>query len=155
MGVEIERKFLVKNDSWRDNIQAKQSISQGYLSVHPDRTVRVRISNTQAFLTIKSKSIGSVREEYEYEIPLSDGKELLALCEKPILSKTRFIIEHHNHKWEIDEFELENKGLIVAEVELKDENEHVEFPGWVGKEVTQENKYFNSQLGKNPFSNWH
>lgn len=154
MGLEIEKKFLIKNDNWKEIVLEQKEISQGYLSASPNRTVRVRIMGKVGFLTIKSKSKGSVRSEFEYEIPLDDAKELMELCEKPILAKTRHWVKHENHTWEIDVFEKENKGLVVAEIELTREDESFLIPDWIGKEVTEETKYYNSQLIENPYSNW-
>jgi len=154
MGLEIEKKFLIKNDNWKQFVSEEKEITQGYLNANPNRTVRVRITGKQGFLTIKSKSKGSVRSEFEYEIPIEDATELIELCEKPILSKTRFIVKFENHKWEIDVFEKENKGLVVAEIELSKEDEFFLTPDWIGKEVTEETKYYNSQLIENPYSEW-
>jgi len=154
MGLEIEKKFLIKNDNWKQFVSEEKEITQGYLNANPNRTVRVRIAGKLGFLTIKSKSKGSVRSEFEYEIPIEDATELIELCEKPILSKTRFIVKFENHKWEIDVFEKENKGLVVAEIELSKEDEFFLTPDWIGKEVTEETKYYNSQLIENPYSEW-
>ena len=154
MGLEIEKKFLIKNDNWKQFVSEEKEITQGYLNANPNRTVRVRIAGKLGFLTIKSKSKGSVRSEFEYEIPIEDATELIELCEKPILSKTRFIVKFENHKWEIDVFEKENKGLVVAEIELSKEDEFFLTPDWIGKEVTEETKYYNLQLIENPYSEW-
>lgn len=154
MGLEIEKKFLIKNDNWKQFVSEEKEITQGYLNANPNRTVRVRIAGKRGFLTIKSKSKGSVRSEFEYEIPIEDATELIELCEKPILSKTRFIVKFENHTWEIDVFEKENKGLVVAEIELSKEDEFFLTPDWIGKEVTEETKYYNSQLIENPYSEW-
>ena len=154
MGLEIEKKFLIKNDNWKQFVSEEKEITQGYLNANPNRTVRVRIAGKLGFLTIKSKSKGSGRSEFEYEIPIEDATELIELCEKPILSKTRFIVKFENHKWEIDVFEKENKGLVVAEIELSKEDEFFLTPDWIGKEVTEETKYYNSQLIENPYSEW-
>ena len=154
MGLEIEKKFLIKNDNWKQFVSEEKEITQGYLNANPNRTVRIRIAGKQGFLTIKSKSKGCVRSEFEYEIPIEDATELIELCEKPILSKTRFIVKFENHTWEIDVFEKENKGLVVAEIELSKEDEFFLTPDWIGKEVTEETKYYNSQLIENPYSEW-
>ena len=154
MGVEIERKFLLKNDDWKENVDEKIEIKQGYLNSFPERTVRVRIKADKGILTIKGKTINSTRAEYEYEIPLKDAQEMITLCEKPVVEKIRFIVNVNSKIWEIDVFDGENKGLIVAEVELENEDESIELPHWIGKEVTQEAKYYNSNLIKNPFCNW-
>lgn len=154
MAVEIERKFLIKNDSWKKEFSSRNKIIQGYLNSIPERTVRIRITKNKGFLTVKSKNKGSFRKEFEYEIPLLDAKELVLLCEQPIIEKTRHLINQGIHIWEIDVFEGENKGLEVAEIELSQENETFSIPSWIGKEVTEETKYYNSQLIENPFSNW-
>ncbi|MGB1039676.1 MAG: CYTH domain-containing protein [Flavobacteriales bacterium] len=154
MATEIERKYLLKNDSWKQEVSSKNKIIQGYLSSKPERTVRIRITNNRGFVTIKSKNIGSLRKEFEYEIPIEDAEELILLCEKPIIQKTRYIVEHSSYSWEIDIFEGENQGLEVAEIELSQENEEFSIPNWIGQEVTNESKYYNSQLIINPFINW-
>lgn len=153
---EIERKFLVKNDSFKTLATAKKEIAQGYLNTNPERTIRVRISNEKAFLTIKGKGneSGMTRFEWEKEIPLEEGKALLLLCEKGVIEKTRFEIVVGKHRFEVDEFYDENKGLIVAEIELSDENEAFEKPDWLGIEVTNDERYYNAYLSKNPFKNW-
>lgn len=154
MGLEIERKFLIKNKEWQKFIDEKKEIKQGYLSSVPERTVRVRINGKKGMLTIKGKNKKATRAEYEYDIPLDDALEMIELCEKPIIEKSRFIVKQNDKIWEIDVFEGENKGLIVAEVELQNENESIDLPNWIGKEVTLETKYYNSNLVKNPFCNW-
>ena len=153
---EIERKFLVQNDSFKNLAAAKKEIAQGYLNTNPERTVRVRISNEKAFLTIKGKGneSGMTRFEWEKEIPLEEGKALLLLCEKGVIEKTRFEIPAGKHLFEVDEFYGENEGLIVAEIELSDENEAFEKPDWLGMEVTNDERYYNAYLSKNPFKNW-
>ncbi|CAM4029869.1 CYTH domain-containing protein [Flavobacterium antarcticum] len=153
---EIERKFLVKNDRFKTLATAKKEIAQGYLNTNPERTVRVRISNEKAFLTIKGKGneSGMTRFEWEKEIPLEEGKALLLLCEKGVIEKTRFEIPDGKHLFEVDEFYGENEGLIVAEIELSDENEAFEKPDWLGIEVTNDERYYNAYLSKNPFSEW-
>jgi adenylate cyclase len=152
MGVEIERKFLVKGDAWKTG--RGELIRQGYLSFDRDRTVRVRTSGDAAWLTIKGKTTGATRKEFEYSIPLGDALELLAMCERPILEKTRYRIEHAGRFWEIDEFHGENAGLFVAEVELNDESDQLELPNWIGNEVTNDPRYYNSNLAAHPYSHW-
>lgn len=153
---EIERKFLVKNNSFKNLAIVQKNIAQGYLNTNPERTVRVRISNEKAFLTIKGKGSesGMTRFEWEKEIPLEEGKSLLILCEKGVIEKTRFEIPSGNHLYEVDEFYGENDGLIVAEIELSDENEEFEKPDWLGIEVTNDERYYNAYLSKNPYSEW-
>ena len=153
---EIERKFLVKNDRFKTMATAKKEIAQGYLNTNPERTVRVRISKEKAFLTIKGKGneSGMTRFEWEKEIPLEEAKALLLLCEKGVIEKTRFEIPVGKHLFEVDEFYGENDGLIVAEIELSSEEEAFEKPDWLGKEVTNDERYYNAYLSKNPYSGW-
>jgi adenylate cyclase len=154
MGKEIERKFLVKGDSWRAQAHGKR-YRQGYLSTVKERTVRARVAGEQGFLTIKGITVGAARAEYEYEIPLADANEMLdKLCERPIVEKTRYRLPQDDIVWEIDEFEGDNRGLIVAEVELKDEHQSYPKPDWLGEEVTGDPRYFNSNLVKKPFTTW-
>lgn len=152
MALEIERKFLVTSKEWQALAGIK--LSQGYLNRDKNRTVRVRIAANQGFLTIKGASNGATRSEYEYEIPLADAESLLEMCEKPIIQKIRRIYEYQGFKWEIDEFQGENAGLIVAEIELTDENQTFEKPSWIGEEVTFDQRYFNSNLAQHPYSTW-
>ncbi|MCX7709064.1 MAG: CYTH domain-containing protein [Clostridia bacterium] len=154
MGKEIERKFLVKDKSYH---QLAKGIlyQQGYICSMAGRTVRVRICDEKGFLTVKSKSIGATRLEYEYEIPLADAEEMLAfLCEKPIIEKYRYKYEYKGFLWEIDEFKGENEGLVIAEIELSHEDEAFEKPDWIGSEVTGISRYFNSNLMRSPYSSW-
>lgn len=154
MGIEIERKFLLANDAWR-GLGRAIPMRQGYLAADPVRTVRVRIEGERAVLTIKSKSEGASRGEWEYEIPVPDAAELLdRLCERPLVEKTRHRIEHAGHTWEVDEFEGENAGLVVAEIELDAEDEAFDKPEWIGREVTGDPRYFNSSLIRLPYSRW-
>lgn len=154
--VEIERKFLVRSEEFKTQATKKFRIIQGFLNTHPERTVRIRIRGDQAFLTIKGKSSknGLTRFEWEKEIPVVEAEELMKLCEPGIIEKTRYLVEIEEHTFEIDEFFGENQGLIVAEIELHSENDIFEKPEWLGEEVTGELRYYNSQLIKNPFSNW-
>ncbi len=152
--VEIERKFLVRSDQWREGIHG-ETICQGYLNSAKERTVRVRISGDRAFLTIKGPKINLTCSEFEYEIPVSEADQMLdELCERPLLKKTRYKILHDGKTWEVDEFHGDNDGLVVAEIELASEDETINHPGWVGKEVTDDPKYFNSSLISKPFSTW-
>lgn len=154
MGKEIERKFLVKGDAWRklaDGVMYRQ----GYLNSAKERTVRIRTVGNKAFLTIKGITVGATRVEYEYEIPLNDCNFMLDnLAEKPLIEKKRYKIPVGDVVWEIDEFFGDNKGLIVAEVELKSEDQKFDKPDWVGEEVTGDPRYFNSNLIKKPFTTW-
>ena len=154
MGREIERKFLVKNDAWR-TLAKGATCRQGYLSSAKERTVRIRTVDGRAFLTIKGVSVGATRPEYEYEIPFDEGEEMLdALAEKPLIEKMRYKIRVGGLTWEIDEFLGDNAGLVVAEVELASEAQAFEKPAWVGDEVTDDPRYFNANLVKNPFTRW-
>lgn len=154
MAKEIERKFLIDINKL-PKLENGISIKQGYIKTQDKTVVRTRIKNDKAFLTIKSKNKGMIRSEYEYEIPLNDANEMLNnLYSKPIIDKIRYEIKYKNHLWEIDVFHGENDGLIVAEVELENEDENVELPNWIVKEVTNNPKYYNSNLLDNPFSNW-
>ena len=153
MATEIERKFLVRRELWRpkDNGIA---IAQGYLCSAPERTVRVRTWDACAYLTIKGKNRGIRRLEFEYEIPFSDAKELLELCEQPVISKKRYREQHVDNLWEIDVFEGDNEGLILAEVELSSETERVILPDWAGTEVSDDARYYNSYLFRHPYRMW-
>ena len=154
MGVEIERKFLVSGDGWRELGEATL-LRQGYLSTDAARTVRVRIDGEQAFLTIKGKSVGASRGEWEYPIPVNEAAELLdGLCQQPLVEKVRRRIAIGPHTWEVDEFLGANAGLVVAEIELASEDEAFEKPDWLGREVTGDVRYFNSNLIRQPYSQW-
>lgn len=154
MGVEIERKFLLANEGWRGQGIATR-MRQGYLVADPVRTVRVRIEGGRAVLTIKGKTTGAARGEWEYDIPVADATELLdGLCEQPQVEKIRHRIEHAGHTWEVDEFLGLNAGLVVAEIELDAEDEAFEKPDWIGVEVTGDKRYYNSSLIRQPYSQW-
>jgi CYTH domain-containing protein len=156
MMIEIERKFLLVSDAYKKVAFKKTRITQGFLSTDPLRTVRVRIKGTQGFLTIKgeSNSTGTSRFEWEKEIDLKEAKELLDICVKGVIDKIRYEVKSNLHTYEIDEFFGENKGLVVAEIELNSEHESFEKPEWLGDEVTGQNKYYNSQLSNLPFTKW-
>ncbi|MEO5715273.1 MAG: CYTH domain-containing protein [Luteolibacter sp.] len=153
MPAEIERKFLVADDSWRDGMPGVR-IAQGYLSQDPERTVRVRLAGKKAWITIKGRTQGITRAEFEYAIPPEEARELLAMCPPSVIDKTRHEIRHGGHVWEVDVFHGENDGLVVAEVELSDENETPEMPAWLGTEVSDDARYFNSHLARHPFMRW-
>lgn len=153
MPAEIERKFLLADDSWHDGSPGVR-IAQGYLSQDPERTVRVRIAGESAWLTIKGRSEGITRAEFEYEIPLDEAKALLELCLPSVIDKTRHRIPFGGHEWEIDIFHGENEGLVVAEVELEDEAVSPEIPSWIGVEVSSDARYFNSCLAVTPYAKW-
>jgi adenylate cyclase len=154
MGVEIERKFLLTGDAWR-TLGEPVLLRQGYLSSDPDRTVRVRIEGDRGTLTIKGRSRGATRAEWEYPVPLADAAELLdRLCQQPLIEKYRRRIAFAGYTWEVDEFLGANAGLVVAEIELASEEEPFDKPDWIGEEVTHDRRYFNSSLIKLPFSAW-
>lgn len=154
--VEIERKFLLNSDAFLKQYKVKNRIVQGYLSSVPERTVRVRIKGKKGYLTIKGKSnkSGLSRMEWEKEITITEAETLLQICEDGVIDKTRYEVENGNHIIEIDVFEGENKGLILAEIELQSENESFIKPNWLGEEVTGDKRYYNSYLSKIPFKNW-
>ncbi|WP_392534870.1 CYTH domain-containing protein [Nostoc sp. C117] len=154
MAKEIERKYLVKGDSWRG--LAEGSIyRQGYIPTEGKVTVRLRVVGEKSYLTIKGPTIQYSRLEFEYPIPTKDAQEMLeTLCERPFIEKIRYKIEFGGLIWEIDEFDGVNKGLILAEVELSNETQQIELPTWIGQEVSDDSRYFNSNLVKHPFSEW-
>ena len=154
--IEIERKFLVKNDNFKHEAIRALKMTQGYLSKDPKRTVRIRISGEQAFITVKgeaSKS-GASRFEWEKSILVEEAQNLIAMCLDGVINKIRHYVQYGNHLFEVDEFLDDNHGLIVAEVELDNEKEVFKCPEWLGKEVTGKKKYYNSQLSQNPFRRW-
>lgn len=154
MGIEIERKFLLKNEVWRDLAEGVY-YRQGYLNSAMERTVRVRTINEKGFLTIKGVADGATRLEFEYEIPKDECNIMLDdLAEKPVIEKNRYKVDYKGLVWEIDEFFGENRGLIVAELELESEDQKFEIPEWVGEEVTGDPRYFNSNLINHPYTKW-
>ncbi|QIL40075.1 CYTH domain-containing protein [Pedobacter sp. HDW13] len=155
MGKEIERKFLINQQKW-DSLSkpAGKLVRQGYLLTDKNKTVRVRATEAKGFLTIKGQTVGTTRLEYEYEIPLTEAVELLDHFSQAELSKTRYEIAFEGKVWEVDVFSGHNEGLIVAEIELESETETFNLPDWVSKEVTEEEKYYNSNLTITPFKNW-
>lgn len=155
MAIEIEHKFLVANDEWRKSIQKSAKYKQGYLSSKPTSSIRVRISDVHAWLNIKSATIGTQRLEYEYPIPVVEAEEILAeLCAKPLIEKTRYFVPVDDNLWEIDVFEGDNQGLIVAEIELATAGKYFLKPAWLGVEVTHDLRYYNNNLAINPYKNW-
>ena len=154
--IEIERKFLVTSAVYKTLAFAKNEIAQGYLNSNPERTVRVRIKGEKGFLTIKGKgnSSGMSRFEWEKEIPVDEAKTLLDLCESGVISKMRFEVKIGQHIFEVDEFFGENRGLVIAEIELISETESFEKPSWIGKEVTNDERFYNAYLSQNPYSKW-
>ncbi len=152
MPLEIERKFLVNGNQWNQGQCVR--ICQGYLNRDKERTVRVRLEGEKATLTIKGPNRGATRSEYEYLIPADEAVELLKMCDGPLLEKNRYIVVCDGLTWEVDEFLGENKGLVIAEIELKSEDQPLTFPEWVGQEVTTDPRYYNSNLCAYPFSKW-
>jgi len=154
MPTEIERKFLLKSDRWR-SLATGIAYRQGYITASAKRTVRVRVVGDQGYLTIKGETTGIARAEYEYGIPVQDALEMLhSLCDPPLIEKLRYRIEWEGLVWEVDEFEGENRGLILAEVELVDAQQAIALPDWIGKEVSDDPRYFNANLAKHPFCQW-
>ena len=155
MAIEIERKFLIINDSWR-SLGLGKVYKQGYIATADKmKTIRVRIIGEEAYLTIKSKTEGISRNEFEYPIPLEDAQIMLdTLCDRPFIDKIRYKINYDNLLWEIDEFQGENQGLIIAEVELENENQIINIPDWVGEEVSHDSRYYNVNLAKHPYQKW-
>ncbi len=156
MSIEIERKFLVKDDSFKEDAYQRNYIKQGFLNSDKERVVRVRIKDEKGFLTVKGKSndSGTSRFEWEKEISKAEANDLMNLCEKGIIEKYRYLVNSGNHVFEVDDFLGDNLGLIVAEVELTSENENYIAPIWLGEEVTGKEEYYNSNLSKKPYSEW-
>jgi len=154
--IETERKFLVLNNSYKQQAYIQKRITQGYLSSVPERTVRVRTKGDQGFLTIKGKSneSGTSRMEWEKEIAIADAVQLLAICEKGAIDKIRHEVKVGSHTYEVDEFFGDNAGLVVAEIELEDEHEEFIKPEWLGEEVTGLEQYYNAYLSRNPYNTW-
>ncbi len=155
MATEIERKFLLLNEDWQEYTKSELHIVQGYLATNESSSTRIRIQNDKANINIKSATLGITRTEFEYSIPVDDARLMLDnLCINPVIEKTRFTVEHMNHTWEIDVFSGENEGLIVAEIELSSPDEVFEKPSWVGKEVSNDARYYNACLVNNPYKTW-
>lgn len=154
MAIEIERKFLVENDNWKPHIRKTYRIKQGYLNLEIERSVRIRIKGDKGYITIKGVTNNISRAEFEYEIPFADAEKLINLCVSPIIEKTRHEIVLEENTWEIDEFYGENKGLIIAELELKSEQQEYKTPNWLGVEVSNDPQYYNLNLVTNPFNTW-
>jgi adenylate cyclase len=155
VGVEIERKFLVRDESWRDAADGGTRYRQGYLVGSKAASVRVRIEGAEGRLNIKSATLGVRRDEYEYPVPLADAERMLdTLCEKPLIEKTRYHVNHAGRLWEVDVFDGDNAGLVVAEVELPDEQAPLTLPPWAGQEVSDDPRYYNVCLVKHPFKQW-
>ncbi len=155
MATEIERKFLVVNDSWRACASPGVNLCQGYLARNGPCSVRVRIAGERANVNLKSATLGISRTEFEYEVPLSDARVMLdTLCHRPLIEKTRYLVTHAGHVWEIDEFAGDNAGLTVAEIELDDPHEAFDQPAWAGEEVSHDTRYYNSCLAEHPYKDW-
>ncbi|MBR1504870.1 MAG: CYTH domain-containing protein [Prevotella sp.] len=156
MATEIERKFLVLDDSYKREAFSSSHIRQGYICSERGRTVRIRIRDDRAYITIKGPSLngGLSRYEFEQEIPLDDAHHLLTLCEPGVIDKTRWLVKSDSHTFEVDEFHGDNDGLVMAEVELRTEDEAYKKPDFIGKEVTGDRRYYNSQLRRNPYKMW-
>lgn len=154
--IEIERKFLVNSVAYQQEAYKSIRITQGFLNTHPERTVRIRLKGDKGYITIKgiSNTEGTSRFEWEKEIDKTEAESLLAICEEGVIDKIRYEVKNGNHIFEIDEFLGDNKGLVIAEIELNSENETFNKPTWLGKEVTGDIKYYNSQISINPFKNW-
>jgi CYTH domain-containing protein len=153
VGIEIERKFLVPDRAFLEGLPGV-AYRQGYLCRDPERTVRVRLAGGQASLTIKGRTHGASRAEFEYAIPSEDVGSLLALCDAPLIEKTRYRVDHAGLTWEVDLFHGDNEGLVVAEVELRSADQRVDIPGWAGDEVTSDPRYFNANLVAHPYRSW-
>ena len=156
MATEIERKFLVQGTQWQRTAGHGSGvrICQGYLNRDKDRTVRVRIKGERSFLTVKGISKGASRAEFEYEIPMADAEQLLQLSDGPIIEKNRYVVVHDGSTWEVDEFLGDNSGLVLAEIELRSEDEAFSKPPWLGAEVTHDSRYYNSSLAGCPYGRW-
>lgn len=154
--LEIERKFLVRSDVYKNSATSQLRMVQGFLNTHPERTVRVRIMGNTALLTVKGagNTSGTTRFEWETEIPVAEATNLIDLCEPIILEKVRFVVPVGKHFFEVDEFLGENKGLVIAEIELQHEDEPFEKPPWLGEEITGNIRYYNSQLSLKPYNQW-
>jgi len=155
MATEIERKFLVLNEDWRGIVRSDMKIIQAYLASNEFSSTRIRIQDDKANINIKSATLGITRTEFEYAIPVVDAQLMIdELCLKPVIEKTRYIVEHINHTWEIDVFSGDNQGLIVAEIELSSPDETFEKPSWIGEEVSNDTRYYNVCLVNNPYKTW-
>lgn len=154
MAVESERKFRVAGDAWREAVVESRRIVQGYLVGDRERSVRIRIAGEQAWITVKGSLRGISRAEFEYPVPAADAEAMLALCLPGVIEKIRHHVPHDGRLWEVDEFFGENRGLIVAEIELDDPGEVPELPAWIGREVTSDARYQNAVLAREPFQSW-
>jgi adenylate cyclase len=155
MNIEIERKFLVNKELWQHlEKPAEEYLVQGYLSIDIYKTIRVRVAGDKAYMTVKGKIDNLSRQEYEFEIPVNMASELIKNFAETVIEKLRYRIKYRGKTWEVDEFEGDNAGLVMAEVELTEEHENIELPEWINKEVSDDFRYYNSNLSKNPYKNW-
>lgn len=155
MATEIERKYLVRGNEWRAHVHGQVRYHQGYLANTADCSVRVRVGGDAAHVNVKGATVGASRLEFEYPVPLEDARIMLReLCSGPVVEKTRYLVRHLGQEWEVDVFEGDNAGLVVAEIELEDEAQAVTLPDWVAEEVTHDPRYYNSQLAMTPFNRW-
>lgn len=154
MAVEIERKFLLRSDAWRERVERSEAMSQFYLANGPATSIRIRIAGASAWLNIKGRTIGARRLEFEYPVPLKDARQMQAAFEGPRIDKTRHYLRVGQHRWEVDEFHGDNAGLVVAEIELGAEDEIFARPGWLGAEVTDDVRYYNVSLAERPWQDW-
>jgi adenylate cyclase len=155
MADEIERKFLVKSADWRSAVSGSKTIKQGYMAVNDQCAVRVRIADNEAYLTIKSSGLAIARKEYEYDIPLADAEEMMRqFCTRHRIEKVRYFVDYRDCVWEVDVFEGDNQGLVVAEIELRSVDEEVPLPPWAGLEVSGDARYMNNNLASHPYTNW-
>jgi len=155
MGIEIERKFLIKNERWRSLVETSKSCTQGYVNLKGNGSIRIRIIGDKGFVTLKGPREGIRRSEFEYEIPVADATILLdSFCDAAVISKIRHELTYEGNLWEIDEFSGENNGLLIAEIELESEHQTVSLPDWVGKDVSEDERFFNAHLAKHPISSW-
>lgn len=155
MAKEIEHKFTVINDNWKQVVSGSSRFRQGYMGTDKKASVRIRLEDDKANINIKSATLGIQRQEYEYDIPVTDANEMLdTLCHKPLIEKTRHYVQHQGKTWEIDVFEGDNHGLIVAEIELDSEDERFELPDWAGEDVSHDTRYYNVCLVNHPYKDW-
>ncbi|MCP5151726.1 MAG: CYTH domain-containing protein [Ectothiorhodospiraceae bacterium] len=155
MATEIERKFLVRDDRWQAAVTSRERLRQGYLANAERCSIRVRVSGDRAMLSIKSANPGLTRTEFEYPLPPADAARMLdELCLRPLIEKTRHIVEHAGQRWEVDVFDGDNAGLVLAEIELGDESEPFERPAWLGTEVSDDHRYYNANLVEHPYRSW-
>jgi adenylate cyclase len=154
MGREIERKFRVRGDGWRHEVESETAMRQGYLAADADRSVRVRLESGRARLTVKGRTVGAARDEFEYEIPPADAEQMLRLCVGSLVEKTRYRVRHEGRLWEVDVFAGANAGLAIAEAELAAADEPLALPDWVGEEVTDDPRFYNASLAVQPYGSW-